>query len=60
MHLKTGYEEEMGGNNETVSKVAVSRRHVTESAKKSKDGARIATTRKRHSTHRAASIYICL
>lgn len=60
MHSETGYEEKMGGNDETISKIAVSRRHVTESAKESEDGARIATTRKRHSGHRATSTLIRL
>lgn len=39
VHSETGYEEKMGGNDETIPKIAVSLRHSTESAKKSEDGA---------------------
>lgn len=39
VHSEIGYEEKMGGNDETIPKIAISFRHSTKSAKESKDGA---------------------
>lgn len=60
LHSKAGYETKVGGNDEKVSTIAVSRRYVAKSSKESEDGTRVAATRKRYNNHRAASAYICL
>lgn len=56
----TGHEAKVGGSDEAISRVTVPRRHATEGAEAGEDGARVATTRERHSVYRAASAHIRL
>jgi len=42
LHSETGHEAKVGGSDETIPGIAVSRGHAAEGAEESKDGARVA------------------